>query len=65
MKKRDLEKQLELLGWQFLRHGGSHELWTNGTDTQAVPRHGEINEMTAKAIIRVAAAKPPKPEERS
>ncbi|MCB0383768.1 MAG: type II toxin-antitoxin system HicA family toxin [Bdellovibrionales bacterium] len=38
----------------MLRQGGSHEIWTNGKDKVAVPRHREINEMTAKAILRQA-----------
>ena len=60
MKKRDLEKTLKALGWWFLREGGNHEVWTNGTDTEPVPRHKEINEMTAKAIIRRVGKLPPK-----
>lgn len=54
MKRRDLEKCLIELGWWFLRHGGSHDVWTNGEDTQAVPRHSEINEFTAKKILKQA-----------
>lgn len=60
MKKRDLEKQLKELGWSFLREGGSHEQWTNGELTLSVPRHTEINEFTAKGIIKKAKANPPK-----
>jgi mRNA interferase HicA len=54
MKQRDLKKALEALGWKFLREGGSHEVWTNGVETEAIPRHREVNEYTAKAIIRRA-----------
>jgi mRNA interferase HicA len=58
MKKRDLEKALQKLGWRLLRQGGSHEIWTNGEKTEPVPRHNEINENTAKAILRRAKLYP-------
>jgi len=55
VKKKDLEKRLKQLGWYLSRQGGNHEIWTNGKgETQAVPRHNEINEMTAKGIIKTA-----------
>lgn len=60
MKKRDLELRLKELGWWLLREGGSHEIWTNGDKTEPVPRHSEINEFTAKAIIKRAKNNPPK-----
>jgi mRNA interferase HicA len=56
MKLRDLKKALALLGWYFLREGGSHEIWTNGIETEAVPRHKEVNEYTARAILKRAKA---------
>jgi mRNA interferase HicA len=55
VKRRDLETRLRALGWSFLRHGGSHDIWARGTRTLAVPRHSEIIENTARAIIREAA----------
>ncbi len=60
MKKRDLERVLRALGWCLSRQGGSHEIWTNGSDTEAIPRHVELNEITAKAIIRRVRSRPPK-----
>jgi hypothetical protein len=58
MKKRDLEKKLSELGWYFLRFGSGHDIWTNGKEVEAVGRHKEINEFTAKAIIRRATRNP-------
>ena len=52
MKKRELEKLLRQLGWQFLRHGGKHDIWTNGEQEEAIPRHAEINEKLARLILR-------------
>jgi mRNA interferase HicA len=56
MKRRLLEKKLRALGWRLLRHGGKHDVWTNaeGTKTEYVPRHPEVNEVLAKAILRNA-----------
>lgn len=54
MKKRDLEKKLKAFGWWLKREGGNHEIWTNGILTQPIPRHKEIKEMLAKAILQIA-----------
>lgn len=59
MKKVDLEKQLTRLGWRFSRHGGNHDVWTNGKINESVPRHKEINEFTAKKILKTAQNHPP------
>jgi mRNA interferase HicA len=60
MKKVDLEKQLSKCGWRFSRHGGSHDIWTNGEKNAAVPRHREIKEFTAKKILKTAQDHPTK-----
>jgi mRNA interferase HicA len=52
MKKRDLEKALRRIGWAFLRHGKRHDIWTDGDREEAIPRHNEINEKLARAILR-------------
>ncbi|MCP5065956.1 MAG: type II toxin-antitoxin system HicA family toxin [bacterium] len=52
MKRRELEKRLRKAGWEFLRHGGNHDVWTNGEQQEAIPRHSELNERLAKAILR-------------
>ena len=54
MKRRDLEIQLRDLGWWLLRSGGKHDVWTNGTITEQIPRHTEINEQLAKKILKTA-----------
>lgn len=59
MKRRDLIKQLEKMGCIFVRHGGSHD-WYSNTKTkqsQPVPRHNEINENLAKSIIKKLSGK--------
>ena len=47
-------------GWWLKREGGNHEIWTNGEDTEPVPRHREVKENLAKKIIQVARNNPPK-----
>ena len=54
MKVKDLKKKLTALGFYFLRQGGSHEVWSNGKISIAVPRHREIKETTAAGIIKQA-----------
>lgn len=52
MKRKDLIKKLTQNGWYFKRDGGNHEIWTDGVSTEPVPRHKEIPEQLAKAIIK-------------
>ena len=54
MKRKDLLKKLNELGCILARHGNNHDWYTNPkTQTsQAVPRHNEIDEYLAKAIIK-------------
>ncbi|MFN2376213.1 MAG: type II toxin-antitoxin system HicA family toxin [Candidatus Binatia bacterium] len=54
MKRRDLERLLRDLGWRLVRQGGRHDIWGRGAERLAVPRHTEINERTAKAILKEA-----------
>ena len=52
MKQRDLVKKLQKGGFEFVRHGGEHDIYRRGEDEEQVPRHKEINERLAKAILR-------------
>jgi len=52
MRRRELEKRLKKAGWHFLRHRGNHNVWTDGEQQEAIPRHNEINEQLAKTILR-------------
>jgi mRNA interferase HicA len=57
VKRRELETSLRELGWAFLRHGGNHDVWSDGDRLEYVPRHAEINENLARKILRKAAMK--------
>lgn len=52
MKKKDLVRLLEKNGWWLQRHGTNHDNYTNGQRSEPVPRHSEIKETLAQAIIR-------------
>lgn len=52
LKRRDLETKMAEHGWRFLRSGGRHDVWTDGEREEAVPRHREISERLALAILR-------------
>jgi mRNA interferase HicA len=54
MKRKDLIKKLTDHGWSFLRHGGGHDIYTNGGFEQAIPRHTEVQEYLAKQILKEA-----------
>jgi predicted RNA binding protein YcfA (HicA-like mRNA interferase family) len=54
MKKVELLQKLNRQGAIFARHGGKHDVYLQPrTNKEAtVPRHDEINEYTAKAILK-------------
>lgn len=58
MKRRDLVKQLESAGYRVDRDDGGHTVYEkDGSRPVQVPRHREINENTAKSILKVAGLK--------
>jgi len=54
VKRRELEGRLTALGWSLVRRGRRHDIWACGEREVAVPRHVEISEYTASAILRTA-----------
>lgn len=52
MKRKDLIKKLEAAGFVFERHGGNHDVYIKGKDREIIPRHSEVNERLAKAILK-------------
>lgn len=52
MKRTDLVKLLKENGWFLKRNGSNHDLYTDGNRSQPTPRHSEINEKLAQAIIK-------------
>lgn len=52
MKRKDLIKLFERNGWTLQREGGNHTVYTNGKESEAIPRHSEVNERLARALIK-------------
>ena len=52
MKRADLIKKLEDGGFVFDRHGSSHDIYVRGNTKETIPRHREIDEQLAKAILK-------------
>ena len=52
MKQRDLVKKLKRIGFKFEGHGGNHDIYRRGSEIEQIPRHKEISEQLAKAILR-------------
>lgn len=58
MKRRDLIKQLETNGFRLIRDDGDHSIYkAQGKRPVQVPRHKEINENTARQILKDAGLK--------
>lgn len=54
MKRRDLIKKLETAGYRMDRDGDHTIYEKEGCRPVQVPRHREVNENTARAILRAA-----------
>ena len=57
LKRRELIRCLERYGFVLERHGSGHDVYVRGAIEVIVPRHREINEVTAKAILKKATRK--------
>lgn len=52
MKTKDFVDLLERNGWTFKRHGANHDIYIKDGERESVPRHRELDEDLAKAIIK-------------
>lgn len=52
MKRRYLIRRLEDAGFRFKEHGGNHDTYKRGKDTEQIPRHKDINEITDRRILK-------------
>ncbi|HXC77456.1 MAG TPA: hypothetical protein VNU19_10425 [Candidatus Acidoferrum sp.] len=58
MKQSELKKRIQRAAaaqgkaWRLVRQGGRHEVWQCGVTKVTIPRHREINELTAGAMFR-------------
>ena len=59
MKRKDLDRALRAAGWSIIP-GGSHDMAVNPEKPVIkipLPRHKEVNENTAKSILKAAGLK--------
>lgn len=52
VQRKKLEKLFKQNGWRFVRHGGNHDIWTNGNGKTQIPRHAKIDDGLAKGLIK-------------
>lgn len=52
MKRNILIKKLLDGGFVFDRHGVNHDMYIKGNIKETIPRHKEINERLAQAILK-------------
>jgi mRNA interferase HicA len=58
LKRRDIIKKLESAGYHMARDDGNHTVYERpGSRPVQVPRHREVNENTAKTILKIAGVK--------
>nr|DAN08578.1 MAG TPA: putative RNA-binding protein [Caudoviricetes sp.] len=58
MKRRDLLKKLKAAGFYMVRDDGDHTIYKkDGWRSVQIPRHRELNELTAQSILKVAGLK--------
>ena len=48
--------QLRGIEWRLQRRGRRHDIWKCGETKVSIPRHNEINEVTAEAIMKSVSA---------
>ena len=52
MKRKELIRLFEKAGWRLERNGANHDIYTDGKNSEAIPRHSEINEILARMLIK-------------
>jgi hypothetical protein len=62
MRRRELLRRIgerarsRQVPWALMRQGADHEVWRCGEVQVTIPRHAEVNEVTAVAICRALEA---------
>ncbi len=58
VKRRDLIAHFEKNGFHLLREGARHSIYTNGTKTLPIKRHGTLDRITANELCKQAGLDP-------
>lgn len=51
-KRRIVEERFKQNGWFFIRHGGNHDIWSNGVIKTSLPRHPKFSDALFEALIK-------------
>ena len=54
VKRADIIKLLEKNGFQLLREGGNHSIYSNGDKSVPIKRHKQFDRITANEICKQA-----------
>lgn len=52
MKQKELVRKLLKAGFEFYDHGANHDRYKRDDVIETLPRHKEVNERLAKAILK-------------
>ena len=52
VKQKELVRKLLKAGFEFYDHGSSHDRYKKGDVIETIPRHREVNERLANAILK-------------
>jgi len=52
VKRNELLKKFARKGWYLKRHGSNHDIYTDGINSEVIPRHPDVNEKLAKGLIK-------------
>jgi len=58
IKRRDLIRYLEENGFQIIREGGNHTIYSNGIKVIPIKRHRQFDRITANEICKQAGLTP-------
>ncbi len=45
-------KKFKKNGWYFVRHGGKHDIWSNGKIKTQLPRHRKFSDRLFDSLIK-------------
>ncbi|WP_371258220.1 type II toxin-antitoxin system HicA family toxin [Thiohalocapsa sp. ML1] len=58
MKRRDLIRYFEANGFQLLREGANHSIYTDGMKAIPIKRHRQLDRITANELCKQAGLSP-------
>lgn len=53
VQRRKALKVLKQNGWKLDRHGANHDIYTNGKNSEPIPRHGDIKHGKGSSSVTI------------